>query len=73
MNSEDLIHESFPRPMSGDSAIDNTPVNRYAANLPPSPFTDVGNYNTGPARPTEIGPRKPKGSDKGRPPLRPGD
>ena len=45
-----------------------------AHNLP-NPFGEVGSYNADSAKtkPTEVGPRKIKGSDKGRPPLRPGD
>ena len=49
---------------------------QYAATeLPASPWSDLGNYNIGSSpRPTEVGPRKAKGSDKmPRPPIRPGD
>ena len=46
---------------------------RVAANLP-NPFEDVGSYTPKPGvDPQYIGPRKAKGSDKGRPPVRPGD
>ena len=52
------------------------PTEQYAGTeLPPSPFQDVGSYNTNSSpRPTEIGRRIMKGSTKlPRPPIRPGD
>lgn len=51
------------------------PTEQYAGMELPNPFGEVGSYNADSAKtkPTEVGPRKIKGSDKGRPPLRPGD
>ena len=50
------------------------PTEQYAGMELPNPFGEIGSYNTGPARPTQVGPRKPMGSTKmPRPVQRPGD